>query len=77
MTSRNEKLRAFRTGRKHKAETKEKIRRAKTGQTYDAVHRANISAGLKGKPKSPESNAKRAVAARAIWAARKEAKGRI
>lgn len=74
MTTRSEKIRAYRTGRKHTQETKTKISQTKTGQTYGEAHRANISAALTGKPKSAASNAKRAEAARARWAAYREAK---
>lgn len=53
---------------------KQKISETKTGQTYDEAHCAAISAGLKGKAKSPESNERRREAAKAYWAAKKAAK---
>ncbi|MGF6155801.1 adenine specific DNA methylase Mod [Ensifer sp. KUDG1] len=68
-----QKMADAKRGKKRPESVKQQISETKTGQTYDETHRANISAGLKGKPKTAESNAKRAEAARAYWAAKRAA----
>ncbi|MFC7066067.1 hypothetical protein [Brucella rhizosphaerae] len=68
------RMAAKKLGKKRPESVRTKISETKTGQKYDETHCANISAGLKGKPKSAESNAKRAAAAKARWAAAREAK---
>lgn len=77
MTKREEerrrKIAEARTGLKHTKETKARISQTMTGQTYNDAHRNAISEALKGKPKSAESNARRAQAARAYWASKRAA----
>lgn len=58
-------------GKARPESVKQKISETKTGQKYDDAHCKAISDGLKGKAKTAESNANRAAAARAYWAAKK------
>jgi hypothetical protein len=60
-------------GKARPESVKQQISQTKTGQTYDEAHRAAISAGLKGKAKSAESNERRRAAAKAYWAAKRAA----